>query len=162
MSIETNTQTSVQEIDLDIDSWLGTPGADSIIVPAGEEKKPEVKNSVFSQNKTDVSFLDEEDEDDDDDTKAKKTPSAEQTAAAVKDILDDFSDDKDEFEDTDPAPAKGGRPKTEKSGLVEFFKKRIESKEMFAFDDFDEEKQTLDEYLGTLERRITKSYGRLT
>ncbi len=151
MSIETNTQTSVQEIDLDLDSWLGTPGADSIIVPAGEEKKPEVKNTVFSPNKTDVSFLDEEDDDDsDDDTKAKKTPSAEQTAAAVKDILDDFSDDKDDLEDTDPAPAKGGRPKTEKSGLVEFFKKRIESKEMFAFDDFDEDKQTLEEYLGTL------------
>jgi hypothetical protein len=41
--------------------------------------------------------------------------------------------------------AKPGRPKTEKSGLVEFLKKRIESKEMFAFDDYDESKQSLDE-----------------
>jgi hypothetical protein len=33
---------------------------------------------------------------------------------------------------------------------VEFLKKRIESKEMFAFDDFDESKQSLDDYLGSL------------
>jgi len=152
MSTENTAQTSVQEIDLDIDSWLGTPGADSIIVPAGEDTKTDTKKSVFSQNKTDMSFLDDEEDDDDDgdDTKAKKTPTDEQSAAIVKNILDDFSDDKDDLEDMDPAPSKGGRPKTEKSGLVEFFKKRIESKEMFAFDDFDEDKQTLDEYLGTL------------
>lgn len=149
MSIETNTQTSVQEIDLDIDGWLGTAGADSIIVPTNENDKPDVKKSVFSQNKTDISFLDEEEEEDEDGN--KKAPSAEKTAAVVKDILDDFADDKDDFEDDQPAPStKGGRPKTEKSGLVEFFKKRIESKEMFAFDDYDEEKQSLDEYLGTL------------
>jgi uncharacterized protein YggL (DUF469 family) len=149
MSTENNTQTSVQEIDLDIDGWLGTPGADSIIVPTGEDQKTDVKKSVFSQAKSDISFLDEEDGEDEDGN--KKAPSAEKTAAVVKDILDDFADDKDDFEDNDPAPAsKGGRPKTEKSGLVEFFKKRIESKEMFAFDDYDEDKQTLDEYLGTL------------
>jgi len=34
--------------------------------------------------------------------------------------------------------------------LVEFLKKRIESKEMFAFDDYDENKQSLEDYLGSL------------
>jgi hypothetical protein len=34
--------------------------------------------------------------------------------------------------------------------LVEFLKKRIESKEMFAFDDYDESKQSLDDYLASL------------
>lgn len=149
MSMETNTQTSVQEIDLDIDGWLGTAGADSIIVPTSENDKSDVKKSVFSQNKTDISFLDEEEEEDENGN--KKAPSAEKTAAEVKNIVDDFADDKDDFEDNEPAPSsKGGRPKTEKSGLVEFFKKRIESKEMFAFDDYDEDKQSLDDYLGTL------------
>lgn len=56
-------------------------------------------------------------------------------------------DELDEEEDNKP---KGGRPRTEKSGLVEFLKKRIESKEMFAFDDYDESKQSLDDYLGGL------------
>lgn len=143
MSIETNTQTSVQQVDLDIDSWFGAPGADSIVVPA-DEKKEEPKPSVFSQTKTDMSFLDDEDNQDDkaDDNKAA-------TPAQISDIVDDFKKDDDELIDDEPAK-KGGRPKTEKSGLVEFFKKRIESKEMFAFDDFDETKQTLDEYLGGL------------
>jgi hypothetical protein len=34
--------------------------------------------------------------------------------------------------------------------LVEFLKKRIENSEMFAFDDYDETKQSLDDYLGGL------------
>lgn len=144
MSIETNTQTSVQQIDLDIDSWLGAPGADSIVVPE-DTKKEEPKPSVFSNNRTDMSFLDNE-EDEDQDDQAKKKPA---TAAQISDIVDDFADDKDD-QLGEPVNKKGGRPKTEKSGLVEFFKKRIESKEMFAFDDFDENKQTLDEYLGGL------------
>ena len=147
MSVD-NTQTSVQQIDLDIDSWLGAPGADAIVVP--EEKKEDAKPSLFSIPKTDLSFIDDEDDDEDEDGKKKPVDPA-KAAAIVSDIVDDFRDDKndDDNDPADPSPSKG-RPKTEKSGLVEFFKKRIESKEMFAFDDFDETKQTLDEYLGTL------------
>lgn len=33
------------------------------------------------------------------------------------------------------------------SGLIEFFKRKIEKGDMFTFDDYDEEKQSLDEYL---------------
>lgn len=145
-----NTQTSVQEIDLDIDSWLGTPGADSIIVPS-TEKKEDAKPSMFSKPVVDLSFIDDDTEDDDDEEGKKKPVDPAKAAAAVKNIVDDF-DNIDDDDDT-PAgdtPSKAGRPKTEKSGLVEFFKKRIESKEMFAFEDFDESKQTLDEYLSGL------------
>lgn len=141
MQTNDNTQTSVQQIDLDIDSWLGAPGADSIVVP-DDKKDDEPKPSLFSQPKTDLSFIDKDDDDDQDDDAGKKP------VTDVKDILDDFTDDKDDL--IDDQPSKSGRPKTEKSGLVEFFKKRIESKEMFAFDDFDESKQSLDEYLGGL------------
>jgi hypothetical protein len=140
-----NTQTSVQQIDLDIDSWLGTPGADSIIVPT-DEKKEDPKPSMFSKPTVDLSFIDDDDEEEDEDGKKKPADPA-RSAAAVKNIVDDFTDDNDPAGDSTP---KGGRPKTEKSGLVEFFKKRIESKDMFAFDDFDETKQSLDEYLGGL------------
>lgn len=150
MSTE-NTQTSVQQVDIDIDSWLGAPGADAIVVP-NEEKKDDAKPSMFSKPVVDLSFIDkEDDDDDDDDTEEGKEPSTKKTAVNVSDIVDDFSndDDDDTPADGDTTP-KAGRPKTEKSGLVEFFKKRIEAKEMFAFDDFDENKQTLDEYLAGL------------
>lgn len=144
METKTNVQTNVQTVDVDIDSWLGAPGADSIVTPnapAAEDKKP----SVFSSPKTDLSFLDDDDkknvDKDVDDDVSRGTDSS------TNNIFDDLADDDDT---TKKSP---GRPKTEKSGLVEFFKKRIESKEMFAFDDYDEGKQSLDDYLGTLSEK---------
>jgi hypothetical protein len=148
---QTNVQTSVQQVDLDIDSWLGAPGADSIVTPTTEDKKDQ-KPNIFSQGKFDSSFLDDVDSSDDDTEDKKdgddvprgtKTVSKEETDSLL-DNLDDDTDD--EF----ASKGKGGRPKTEKSGLVEFLKKRIESKEMFAFDDYDENKQSLEDYLGGL------------
>jgi hypothetical protein len=142
-------QASVQEVDLDIDSWLGAPGADAIVTPnSGDDKEPEpVKNNIFAKNETDLSFLDGE----------ESTEDGEEKAPTGKEIISDIidadinKDDEEEFED--PTPAKGGRPKTEKSGLVNFLKKRIESKEMFAFDDYDETKQDLDDYLSSLSEK---------
>ena len=148
---QNNVQTSVQQVDLDIDSWLGAPGADSIVTPA-DTKKEDSKPNIFSQPKADLSFLDnEEDKDeandnsdkDEKDPKGAKVISKEET-----DHLIDNLDDSDEDDST--AKSKGGRPKTEKSGLVGFLKKRIESKEMFAFDDYDETKQDLEDYLSNL------------
>ena len=142
---QTSVQTNVQQVDLDIDSWLGAPGADSIVTPAKEEKP-----SIFSQKVQDFSFLDDEDNNSSDEetkdnsvTSEKKLVTKEETDSLIKELdLDD-----DELSEN---KSKGGRPKTEKSGLVEFLKKRIESKEMFAFDDYDEGKQSLDDYLGGL------------
>jgi hypothetical protein len=129
----TDVNTSVEKVDLDIDSWLGAPGAESVITPEATDEKP----NIFSSNKTDVSFLDEEQE----------------KAEEIKDVLQDLDQEvvntnDDQFDDQPK-----GRPKTEKSGLVNFLKKRIESKEMFAFDDFDESKQSLDDYLSSLSEK---------
>ena len=144
MSVDNTVQTSVQTVDLDIDSWLGAPGAESIVVPTStEEKKKDEKPNLFSKNTQDMTFLDEDEDDD-----GEPDKSSDPAPAEIKDILDDFSDDTND--DDQAATKKGGRPKTEKSGLVEFFKKRIESKDMFTFDDFDEDKQTLDDYLSGL------------
>ena len=146
---QNNVQTSVQQVDLDIDSWLGAPGADSIVTPmtgnpTGETT--ELKPNIFSKEKQDLSFLDKEDDEDDsskDDEKDKapKVISKEETNHLIDNL------DSEEDEET---KGKAGRPKTDKSGLVGFLKKRIESKEMFAFDDYDETKQDLEEYLGSL------------
>jgi len=128
----TDVNTSVEKVDLDIDSWLGAPGAESVITPEATDEKP----NIFSSNKTDVSFLDEEQE----------------KAEEIKDVLQDLDqevvNDDNQFDDQPK-----GRPKTEKSGLVNFLKKRIESKEMFAFDDFDESRQSLDDYLSSLSEK---------
>lgn len=141
--MSTNNEPTTGTVDLDIDSWLSAPGADSIITPASNEP---AKPSMFSQDKTDLSFIDKKDDepsDEPNDGDGKKDE-----PIKVDELFNELGEEP--AEDEDQKPNKGGRPKTEKSGLVDFFKKRIESKEMFAFDDFDESKQTLDDYLGTL------------
>jgi hypothetical protein len=137
-----NVQSSVQEVDIDIDSWLGAPGADSIITP-GDTKKDDEKPSIFAPKKVDLSFLDEE----------KKTDEEEKVSRETETALKDLDKDINvETLDDEDGP-KRGRPRTDKTGLVEFLKKRIESGEMFAFDDYDEKKQSLDDYLGTLSEK---------
>jgi hypothetical protein len=137
---QSNVQTSVQQVDLDIDSWLGAPGAESVITPAQEEIKP----TVFTKKDVDLSFLDGKPEE----------VAGDETKENAKEVLSDILD-KDIATDVEDESLKSkpGRPRTEKSGLVEFLKKRIESKEMFAFDDYDESKQSLDDYLGGLSEK---------
>lgn len=138
-------KTTVDTIDLDIDSWLSAPGSSNIITSTEDTKKTP---NIFSASQDSLDFLDSDDKD-----KDKKDDDKDQQK--VDDILDnnikpDDNLDDDQNKDQDSTKVKTGRPKVEKSGLVEFLKKRIESKEMAAFDDYDEEKQTLDEYLGSL------------
>jgi hypothetical protein len=153
MENQTNVQTSVQQVDLDIDSWLGAPGAESIVTP-DNNTKADSKPNIFSSKGTDLSFLDKDEDDDNqgDDQDDNKNPDANKdTKGQVsRETMDDIVNDLDDEEQDPDKKPKGGRPKTEKSGLVEFLKKRIESKEMFAFDDYDESKQSLDDYLGSL------------
>lgn len=154
---QNNVQTSVQQVDLDIDSWLGAPGADSIVTPTTNDKLQEptnIKPNIFSQSKTDLSFLDDKEDDDNDSSDdEKKDDSDDKKTVVTKEETDKLIDNLDNLEDTDESKSKAGRPKTEKSGLVSFIKKRIESKEMFAFDDYDETKQDLEDYLSGLSEK---------
>ena len=142
-------QTSVQQVDVDIDSlFSGAPGAESVVTPS---EPTEIKPNIFSKKATDLKFLDEEEETKDDKSDdTKKQPSKEELSSALENILDGDVKPLDEEEEEQTKSSKAGRPKTDKSGLVEFLKKRIESNEMFAFDDYDESKQTLDDYLSNL------------
>jgi hypothetical protein len=139
-------QTNVQQVDLDLDSWLGAPGAESIVTPAAETAK-EPKTNIFSKTGSDLKFLDEEEEKKEE-VVAKKEESVEVPRETSTEKAAEVFDELSQEEETETK--KSGRPRTEKSGLVEFLKKRIESKEMFAFDDYDEGKQSLDEYLSGL------------
>jgi hypothetical protein len=142
----TDNQTSVQQVDLDLDSlFSGAPGADSIVTPTNPPS--EVKSNVFSKKNTDLTFLDAAGSEKPEEEKQKDV-SRETQKEILNEVLDE--DVKVEIEEEPVKKSGVGRPKTEKSGLVEFLKKRIENNEMFAFDDYDETKQTLDDYLSGL------------
>lgn len=145
----TQVSTTVEQVDFDLDSlFAGAPGAESIILPAEDTPKP----SMFSKSGTDVSFLDEADKKIPAGTAAPAAPTEETTDEETPQVdLTKILDEAEEVpEEEEP---KVGRPKTEKSSLVGFLKKRIENKEFFAFDDYDEDKQTLDEYLSKLSEK---------
>jgi hypothetical protein len=137
---QTNVQTSVQQVDIDLDSlFAGAPGVDNLITPTSDSTNDgKNKPNIFSSTKTDLNFLDQDDEEEEEQNVSRGT------SQVLNEIINDIDDDNEDVLN------KPGRPKTEKSGLVEFLKKRIESNEMFAFDDYDEKKQSLDDYLAGL------------
>lgn len=127
-----NAQTVVQELDLDIDAlFAGAPGAESVVTPTSAPT--EIKPNIFSKKQVDLSFLnpnDKEDEIEDGDKKPQVTQDE------LKDILDDVDDAlKDEERNI-------GRPKTDKSGLVETMNKLIDEGMIIPFDD----EKSMEEY----------------
>ena len=117
-------QTTVQQVDINIDDIFGgAPGADSIVLPSEEEKKP----SFFSTPKTDLTFLDKEEEDEDGNIK----PPTQSAEDVLKELTDDVNDALEQEEES----PKGGRPKVDKSGMVETFSKLIEEGVLIGFED---------------------------
>ena len=124
-------QTTVQQVDINIDDIFGgAPGADSIVLPAEEDRKP----SFFSTPKTDLTFLDKEDEKDEDGNPKPSTQTA-------NDLLNELTNDVDDLINEEESP-KGGRPKVDKSGMVETFSKLIEEGVLIGFED----EKPMDEY----------------
>lgn len=152
--------TTTQQVEIeDFDSWLAAPGSDSVVLPT--ETKAPIKNVFSPQEKVNFDFLDQDDnkeeiviqkEELDEDGNVKTEKVVQKAEEFLKELTGEGAEEEsEEGEDTtEAAKAKGGRPKTEKSGLVEFLKKRIEEKEMVTFDDFDDETGNLDEYLTSL------------
>jgi hypothetical protein len=125
-----NEQTTVQQVDINIDDIFGgAPGADSIVLPTEEEKKP----SFFSTPKTDLTFLDKQEEDEDGNLKP--------AAQTANDLLNELTNDVDDLINEEESH-KGGRPKVDKSGMVETFSKLIEEGVLIGFED----EKPMDEY----------------
>ena len=142
MSTDANNNSTVDNVSIDnIDDFLPMPGAESIVTSDDEDNE---KPNLFSSNNKSVNmdFLD-------DDSKKKNSDEDEDTSQAIAE-LDTALENGDDDEEIKSKP---GRKKTDKSGLVDFLKKRIEGNEMFAFDDFDDSKQSLDDYLGGLSEK---------
>jgi hypothetical protein len=120
MSQETTMQTEVKEVDVNIDELFGaTPGAESILLPEVEEKP-----NIFSNKKTDLSFLNEEPGSSDATTQDEVSQILEETMSQLE-----------------AEPTKG-RSKGDKSGLVDTFSKLIEEGLIMPFDD----DKSLDDY----------------
>jgi hypothetical protein len=120
MSQETTMQTEVKEVDVNIDELFGaTPGAESILLPEVEEKP-----NIFSNKKTDLSFLNEEPGSSDATTQDEVSQILEETMSQLE-----------------AEPTKG-RSKVDKSGLVDTFSKLIEEGLIMPFDD----DKSLDDY----------------
>jgi hypothetical protein len=130
---ETKTeQTEVSQVDINLDDIFGgTPGADSVMLPDSGEEKEEKKKSIFSNPEVDMSFIDNDSSDTNESTDEESEEPKEDPKAAVDEITA-MPEDEEEVEEE---PAKTGRPKVDKSGMVEVFSKLIEDEMIIPFDD---------------------------
>lgn len=130
---ETKTeQTEVSQVDINLDDIFGgTPGADSVMLPDSGEEKEEKKKSIFSNSEVDMSFIDN----DSSDTNESTDEESEEPKEDPKEAVDEITAMPEDEEEVEEEPAKTGRPKVDKSGMVEVFTKLIEDEMIIPFDD---------------------------
>ena len=148
-------QTVVTNETVDLDKLF--PGIDTSDVLTS--KVPNILS-----NDTDMSFLDKpvstkENESNSDSNSenetAKVKPIVNETEANK--ILDAIGKDDDDEENEDGqgyTNAGTGRPKSDKNALAAYLKQKIEAGDFSAFEDWDEKKQTLDEYLSKQPEKV--------
>jgi hypothetical protein len=120
---EIKDSTTVEQVDVDIDALFGAPGAESIMLPDGN-KEPE-KKSVFTAEKTDMSFFDNPT------ATAEEKMQAAEKKAEVEETINELNSLISQEEDA----GSKGRPKVDKSGLADLAYKMIEEGTLMPFDD---------------------------
>jgi hypothetical protein len=113
--------TTVEQVDVDIDSLFGGPGAESIMLPETETEK----KSVFSTPKTDMSFFDN----------PAATPEERKEAEEKKVEVEETINELNELITQEEDAGNKGRPKLDKSGLYDLASKMIEEGSLMPFDD---------------------------
>ena len=120
----TQDNTTISQVDVNLDELFGMPGADNVMLPEEEEEK---KSLFTKETKTDYEFLDSKtgitsksDTDEQTLTKAE----VEETIAELDNLISQEEDSGNK-----------GRPKVDKSGLYELASKMIEEGTLFGFDD---------------------------
>jgi hypothetical protein len=108
--------TTVGQADVNIDELFGIPGADSIMLPADEEKP----KTMFTKEIVDTTFLDK--------------PISKEDIAQKEEIQEAIAELDGLISQEEDAGNKG-RPKVDKSGLLELASKMIEEGALVAFDD---------------------------
>jgi hypothetical protein len=126
---------SNQNLDINLDEFLPMPGSEDVLT--GPETS---KTTVFSKPKDlDTTFLEakeavkKDEESKEDDKKGELKPAE---LEAAKEVISDL------FDEEDDTPKAAGRPKVDKSGLVDTFSKLIDEGLIVPFDD----EKPLDEY----------------
>jgi uncharacterized protein YggL (DUF469 family) len=128
MADQMETTTNITEVDMNLDDILGTPGADNVMLPSTEEKKP----NMFSSKPVDTSFLDKPEEEEEKTDSSVKSPAAQQEA--VKQLDEIVNQDNDESYD-EQTKTSSGRPRLNKDGVVELTNKLIEKGLIMPFDE---------------------------
>jgi hypothetical protein len=130
MSLDnTNTDvTEVAQVEMNLDEILGTPGAESVVLP-----EKEVKPNIFSAKNEDLSFIDNPE--DEEESQGQKEPES------IDDVLKDIDPIIQDEEEPETKKA-GGRPKIDKSGMAEVMNKLIEKGQIVPFED----DKPIDEY----------------
>tara|TARA_Y100000592_G_scaffold48192_1_gene76373 strand:- start:27 stop:1319 length:1293 start_codon:yes stop_codon:yes gene_type:complete len=130
---QVNDSTTVEEVDVNLDEIFGQPGAESVMLPA-EEVEPEVedkKSNIFSKpEELDTTFIDKTE------TTTEETEEPVTNEEQTKELVDEaLAELDDAITEEETGEAKTGRPKTDKSGLVDLANKMIEEGTLFGFDD---------------------------
>ena len=128
--------TSIEQVEMNLDEILGTPGAENVMLPE-TEKKP----NVFTKESVDLSFLEKDTDEEGSESKDNK-PEEVKGAEVLKELDQEFLGQPDNDEDDSDSKKTTGRPKLDKSGTSELFKKLIDKGQIVPFDD----DKPLDEY----------------
>ena len=123
--------TTVGQVDVDIDAIFGTPGAESIMLP--DDKDEPEKKSVFTAEKTDMTFFD---------NPVAKTPIERKEAEEKQIEVEETINELDSLIAQEEDAGNKGRPKLDKSGLYDLATKMIEEGTLIPFDD----DKSLEEY----------------
>jgi len=113
--------TTVGQADINIDEMFGMPGAENVMLPA-DGKEDDKPKSVFSKENTDMTFLDK-----------SINPSKEDVAQ--KEEVEEAIAELDGLISQEEDAGNKGRPKVDKSGLLDLAQKMIEEGSLIPFDD---------------------------
>ena len=129
---EIQDNTTVEQVDVNIDELFGNPGAANIMT-ADDATADDKPKTMFSKENIDTSFLDNKPT-----TAEEKVKAAEDKAEVEETIaeLDNLISQNEE------ATTKNGRPKVDKDGLYDLAQKMIEEGTLIPFDD----EKPLEEY----------------
>jgi len=117
--------TAVEQVDVNIDEIFGMPGAESVMLPA-EEEKPK---SMFSKESVDTSFFDKK-------TDSEKTDSEKKDEEDVKpEEIESTINELNELITQEEDAGNKGRPKVDKSGLYDLAIKMIDEGTLIPFED---------------------------
>ena len=125
MNNDTNEATQIQDsttvgqADVNIDELFGLPGAENVMLPE-DGSEPEKPKTMFTKEVVDTTFLDK--------------PIAKE-ALALKEEVNEAIAELDDLISQEEDAGNKGRPKVDKSGLLELASKMIEEGALVAFDD---------------------------